>query len=350
MYIRRILGSVLCSAIAALSPAYASPGDTHFIDRDALSVYFYTSTLYAYDGSYPALAAQMRDAENIGAVFLSVSMLHLAETDYARIVRDFIEAMHGENIYVHAMYLQDATILDNIALARTRTQEIIAFHNASPAQSKFDGLTLDIEPESTDEWDTESNRFGLVRELLSVMEAIHEELTDSALDLPLSSALYAHYMKNGALRSWLTVNGESVGYPSDFLRFMDFLILMSYDDDPADIVDYLQDELAYAGEDDSILAGIKTKNSGDDDTTSWQEGWEALCSAVGEVRCSLDSTSGPLLGFAVFEYESYRAMKGLAPVDLRINFQAHVATRPAGYLEDLALPYGVMGGYRFGWR
>jgi len=337
-------------ASCALLAAAAAGGAVHNIDREAVSVYVYRRTLDAYVGEYGELAAQMRREENVGAVFLSVSMIHLPEPDYAQMVRDFVSAVHGQNIFVHAMYLQDETSLDDLDVARTRTQEIINFHNQSGPGEQFDGFTIDVEPERTSDWDDVDKRFGLVKKLLSVMEAIRGVMAANGCDEPFSASLWAHYMKDGTLRPYLTYNGESVGYPDDFLQWADFVILMSYDDDSSDIVEAVEDEIESAGRNDSVMVGVATKEGDSDDTTFWEEGWQALCSAMGEVRVSFDFYTGPLLGFVVFEYESYNILKTATPPWTMINFQPITSVPPPDCLKDSGLSYGMMGGYHYGWR
>jgi hypothetical protein len=330
----------------------------HNIDRDTVAVYVYTRTVDAYAGAYGTLAARMRNDENVGALFLSVSMRKLDPTDaeydsdYAPMIRSFVAAMHEEGIFVHAMYLQDETSLDNPALAQSRTSEIIAFDAQSATLEKFDGLNLDIEPERTDDWDYESMRFSLVQKLLAVMQAIRGEMTSTGCILPLSSALYAYYMEDGELQSYFTKNGISLGYPDDFLDWVDFVILMSYDDDYLDVISVVKDEIGHASRNGSIIVGMKTKDSGSDDGTFWDEGWQALCTAIGEVRSAFDYSGGPLMGFAVFEYDSYAALKAAdpAPDDLKISFQGASGVLPQGYRKDPGLPYGIMGDLHYGWR
>lgn len=348
--------SIVVCVLLAVTPVPAAP--LHNTDRETISVYVYTRTVDAYAGDYETLAAQMRDDENVGALFLSVGMKKLDPTDseydpaYAPKIRAFVAAMHGKGIFVHAMYLQDETCLDDLALARSRTEEIIAFDVQSATLEKFDGLHLDIEPERADDWDYESRRFGLVQKLLAVMQAIRGEMTSAGCSLPLSSSLGADYMEGGELQSYLTRNGQSLGYPDDFLAWVDFVLLMSYEDDYLHCINQVKDEIECAGTDGSIMLGMKTKNSGSNDGTFWEEGWQTLCTAMGELRSGFDYSGGPLMGFVVFEYESFTALKAAeyAPADLKISFQGATATLSRGFRRDPGLPYGIMGDLHYGWR
>lgn len=298
---------------------------------------------------FTALAEKMATEENIGTVFLSIDMHNLddlsdpADLAYAAKVRSFVSAMHLKDISVHAIFITYRGVLFSLSppfyytgsvpanctplstnyTALERVQDLIAFQNASPAPEKFDGFNIDVEPEATCVWKLDINtRFGLVQSLLDLMGDIDQEMNalPDPLNIPFSASIYAYYMNNAGLQPHFTQmqNGVSVsvGYPTDFLQYCDFLILMSYDDNYGDVIDAVDDEIDYISSQsipysNSIMVGLKTKDVGLGNTTFWQEGYYELDRAMKEIREVLESYD-PFGGFVIFEYKSYVELKNRA--------------------------------------
>jgi hypothetical protein len=71
---------------------------------------------------FTALAEKMATEENIGTVFLSISVFDLNDPQYAAKVRSFVSAMHLNDISVHAIFIQNKYVLLDF-LFYTRSQQ-----------------------------------------------------------------------------------------------------------------------------------------------------------------------------------------------------------------------------------
>ena len=278
------------------------------IYKDKMTVMVYAKTLNDNEDSYSALAERMSEKEDIGAVLLNVNAFKLRYDGYSKNVRAFISAMHKEGIFVHAVFLRSEKMLDNLRAIANRTQKLIAFQNKSSNVEKFDGVMIDIAPESMASWNNNVGaRYDLVKKLISVMDAVKDELIEANMSVPFSAVVSADFMKDGLLQSYLTQDGKSIGSPDDFLSLCDFIMLKSYDDDASDVIDIVKDEIQSANKSNSILVSLKTKKKDDDDTTFWQEGYNALVAANVKVKTQFKADSA-FLGTGVYEYESYRKL------------------------------------------
>jgi len=287
-------------------------------------VYLYSRTFEACKGRFSELA---QDLSSLGFtdVYSSLSASRLqSDSSYLSQVRRFNASCHAHGIRVHALLLQGKNPYLKKEKPEKDIGDTLSFNASSHGNEKFDGITFDLEPHILKEkygipknfpaWDSPRG-YGiggpndrLVQRTLHILEKAGKQIKPAAL---VTSEAIGHFFHDRAKKKDL-----SVGEVNDFLKFVDFVILMDYSDDIRLLKKFAREEIGAARQPRSIVICLKTRSNplpGRDgrgpETTFREEGWEALQRAISDLEKEFCRFSA-FRAIGIFEYESYHAMAG----------------------------------------
>lgn len=315
---RTAAAALVLLGLAPYGAAAGAPREFH--------VYLYSRTLDGCKGRFSELA---HDLSSLGFTdaYLSLSVSRLrSDPSYPSGVRRFNESCHARGIRVHALLLQGK----NPYLDKEKSEKdigcVLSFNASSPRNGKFDGITFDLEPHVLKEkygvpadfpaWD-QSDGYGirgpndkLVQLTLHILEGAGRQIKPAGL---VTSEAIGHFFHDRTKNRDL-----SSGDVNDFLKFVDFVILMDYSDDVRLLKKFAREEIVAARRPRSVVICLKTRSNplpGRDgrgpETTFHEEGWEALQRAISELEKEFRRFPA-FRAIGIFEYESYRAMAGMS--------------------------------------
>ncbi|MBC1935193.1 hypothetical protein HCA69_02360 [Listeria grandensis] len=102
--------------------------------------------------------------EKITLVFIPYSSKAVSNEKY----QEFITNCHNSHIDVFALHGESDWVTSNAATSFTRINDVINFNAISP-RAKFDGIHLDVEPQSLTEWKT-GDRAKIIRDWINLSE------------------------------------------------------------------------------------------------------------------------------------------------------------------------------------
>lgn len=277
-----------------------------------VAAYAYPGTLAEYEGR-DALLADELSLLGITELLVWTSPDRLSTPAHRRRLRMLARALHQASVKVDLCILDSADVFWNPEAAARGVREALAFSASSEPDERIDGISLDIEPMFLDRehrsrsslvwsaqgWGAGRQNDQLVMAALSLVERARAE---AGAGLRLSEAIswsFASKLKQGQL---------SVGAPADFLRSVDFVLLMDYADLPTTIIRRAIPSLEGAPR-NSVWIALKTIQNGvgPPSTTFWEEGLPALSEALDVIHASLSKYEA-LGGLAIFEFASFRQL------------------------------------------
>ena len=262
-------------------------------------------------------------------------------------LRAFLTAAHASGIRVEAL-LDGTNWGTNPTLVQTRIGEILAFHNATPANTTddFDAIHFDVEFWLDSSWTgSEANKQQVARNYLDnvLVNARTYLNANGAAAVDVSTDLAAHFDTSGWLPSAMLYNGVTQYFIEHVLDHADDVVLMSYYDTAAtllSVTSFELDKAAAKGRKIQLGADIQpvppevSINSFGDNTPT---PYSAMTTTLQSFHTSLTlSRLSALDGFSVFNYDGYVANtpNPLSQADLNGDGQVTAAdfTIFAGYL------------------
>jgi hypothetical protein len=222
--------------------------------------------------------------------------------------RGLIAAAHRRGFKVYALlgsaylhterYIRPQRRADAMALL----QRVLTYDAKARAESRFDGVNLDIEPHLLDEWDTQ--KLELLRDFLDVSAAWMALKREAKSDLAIGPAL--PFWFDGIQLDW---HGKTRPVSEHVAGIYDYIALMDYRDhaDGGDgIIAHAADEMAYAGRiGKKVVIGLElTPNELQKVTFNHLTEADLTREMTATERAYRDSTA--FAGFALHHYRGYR--------------------------------------------
>jgi len=233
-------------------------------------------------------------------------------------LRTFIATAHASGIRVEAE-CGDTGWHNNPTLVRTRIDQILALHNATPenAADDFDAIHFDVEFWLDSSWTSapdEAARQQIARNYLDnvLVNARNYLNAQGATGIDIAVDLSTHFNSSGMLPSPMVYNGVTQYFVEHVLDHVDDVVFMSYYDSVSSLLNTTSHELDWAAAKGrrvqlgaNIQPGELSINTFADNlptafaamTTTLEDFHDALSPAR---RAALD-------GFSIFHYDGYAA-------------------------------------------
>ncbi|MES2308013.1 MAG: hypothetical protein V4507_04060 [Verrucomicrobiota bacterium] len=284
-------------------------------DLTEVGTYIYSRTVDAYAGKYDLMAEKVQIL-GITNVYLSFS-LKKNEQDplYSEKIRTILQELHKRKISVSVETLNDPETYTVKGYVESTFQTIRNFNeSAVDSSSKFDAISLDVEPHTLKEgrslpkeypfrWNSETgNGPGKANDLLMIETfSILKRARKEAGSLKISEAVAAFFherVEKGLL---------TVGKINDFLAEVDTVHVMSYFTTGEKIVESVDEELRAASREKSILVCVKTSlntvNGGSNEASSLSVGgWDSAVAVMKQVITTLKPYPS-FRGVGYFEFQ-----------------------------------------------
>ncbi len=242
--LRALLQAAVAMLGLAAAPAWAASTAVWTWERDS---YALLESRAAAQAAFDFLHAQEVDTIYLYADAWDGRNL---VADQPRRYRDFIAAAHARGFRVYALlgsaYLETERYIlperrrDAVAMLR----RVLDYNAAAPADARFDGVNLDIEPHLLDEWD-DARRAGLLHDFIEVSAEWMRMKQASGQALAIGPAI-PFWFDNIPVR-WRGVTKPASEHLADVY---DYVALMDYRNRAEGrdgIVAHAANEIAYAG-------------------------------------------------------------------------------------------------------
>lgn len=257
--------------------------------------------------------------EGVNWIFLSGYTVWALGTEEERAnMRVFVETAHASGIRVDALG-GDVTWQDNPAIVQTRLNQVLAMHNATPANPNddFDGYHFDVEfwLDSTykNAADEAGRRQVAVNFLTNVLVNARQHLdANGESDMAIGVDLSAHHENSTHLPSAFSYGGTTQYFIEHVMDLVDDVVLMSYIDYASGMLSWTSYELdKAAGKSRQILVAtdLQPIPPALSINTFWDNlptAFSAMTTAVRSYHTMLSpSRAGALAGVSVFHYDYY---------------------------------------------
>ncbi|RKN76065.1 DUF7594 domain-containing protein [Paenibacillus ginsengarvi] len=283
--------------------------------------------LFLNPGSRDVLDAFSKDTATFGSdpvttLYIAVggfSGVNIMEDEPGKL-QNFLAWAHLNGYQVHALiaggtnppYLGAYAAYHDTATKQI--ERVINFNLASPADARFDGVNVDIEPYISPDFKS-PDRF-LQKQYLDGLNKMIQRRNVSGTGLAIGPAIPRWY-DTSADASAIEWNGTVKPLSQHIQDITDYISIMDYRD-TADgsngLIASAQGEIDYAasiGKPNSVVIGVETldvANSSDPyDVTFRQKGRAALEQELDKVYAAFGTTSS-FGGIAIHQYDSYRAL------------------------------------------
>lgn len=285
-------------------------------------VYAYRRTLERFRGDKAGLFADRLAAMGLGEVYLSYSGRQISSSaDEKAEMEAMVKALHSRGLRVLAQCVDDPLTYVQPGLLSNALAPLAAWQREMPAESRFDGATVDLEPHTlkpnqstlpaghTLFWDGENGwgRGGNNEALLLRTRDLLLETRRLLAPLPVFEAAGTFFHDHVA-------KGEAAwGRSRDFLEVTEGLLLMAYDNRTERLASMVAEELGDAPKEKSLTVCLKvsTGTAGVDGanprTTFHGLGVDRLIQSVKDLGPTFRKAPS-FRGFGFFEYEGLEKM------------------------------------------
>ncbi|MBI1953370.1 MAG: hypothetical protein HYS41_04520 [Candidatus Omnitrophica bacterium] len=259
-------------------------------------------------------------------VYLGESPILEMPADYQAKLAQFLAQAHEAGVHVEALQGNPLWALKEY---HPRVLEwvsgFLAFNRARPAQERIDGVSLDIEPYLTADWET-GDRAKLQAEFVELM-------------VDLRKLINSEQGAEGSFQMGLAIPvfyDREPEFEASLLKQVDYAALMDYYDSAVDIVKNARFHLETAKRlGKKVVIGVETQDlvqmsQGKRRNTFHEEGWEEMERQLAQVVEAFQGEPS-FGGLAVHAYDSYRLLqKGRnVPTRERTGKVAPLTARPA---------------------
>ncbi len=256
-------------------------------------------------------AVRYLQSQHIDTVYLYADAYrgHNLIVERPELYRAFIERLHRRHMKVYALLGSAYLHTENYVLPAYREQaeemfrRVLQYNAVVPAQARFDGVNLDIEPHILDEWN-EHSRERLLTSFLDMGDAL----------MKLKRAHHASLVVGPAIPFWLDgieLEWKGVRRPASehAIELFDYVALMDYRHRAAgsdSILSHAASEIAYADRvGKKVVIGLEVSPNELDKVTFDQVGPKVFEQALGTVEQALRADPS-FAGFAIHHYRTYR--------------------------------------------
>ncbi len=257
--------------------------------------------------------------EGVNWIFLSGYTVWALGTEEERAnMRAFVETAHASGIRVDALG-GDITWQDNPATVRLRLDQVLAMNNATPENPNddFDGYHFDVEFWLDSTYKNAGTQAGrrqvAINFLTNVLINAREHLdANGASNMAIGVDLSAHHESSSHLPSAFSFNGTTQVFIEHVMDLADDVVLMSYIDSAAGLLNwtgYELDKAAGKGRRIMVATSLQPIPPAVSINTFWDNlptAFSAMTTAVRTYHTLLSaSRAAALAGVSVFHYDHY---------------------------------------------
>jgi hypothetical protein len=187
--------------------------------------------------------------------------------------------------------------------ALTMLRRVLEYNAAAPAEERFEGVNLDIEPHLLDEWNA-GTRVGLLRDFLDMSALLMAVKRDLRATVPIGPAI--PFWLDGIRLDW---HGAEKAVSEHVLDTYDYAALMDYRDhaDGRDgMVEHARREMAYAAERGKHLVIGVDVSPGEPKKVSFDHRREADLERALAATAQVYRDSPAFGGFVIHHFAAYR--------------------------------------------
>lgn len=223
------------------------------------------------------------------------------EEEYFNSMGEFLREAHKLGIKVEALTGNPVwSLVENHHLLINWLTFFLDYNKERPLEERIDGVSLDVEPYLTAEW--ERDRDNIKKDYIDLLRKAREHINSYKQDFRVGVAIPFFYDKE-----------DDGNFERQILQYVDYLALMDYYDTAKDIIDRAVFHIKLANEmNKKVSIGIETQDlvemkQGKRRNTFIEEGWEEMESQLEEVKKYFISDPS-FEGIAIHCYYSYRLM------------------------------------------
>ena len=239
---------------------------------------------------------------NISALYLFFP--EFSETpsgSYFKSLSELLKESHKLGIRVEALTGNPVwSLAENHQLLLNWIKFFLEYNKERPVEERIDGISLDVEPYLTAEW--EKDRERIKRDYIELLRKCRELINSYSQEFRLGVAIPFFYDKE-----------DDGKFERSILDYVDYLALMDYYDTAKDIIEHAKFHIALAKElNKKVIIGVETQDlvamrQGKRRNTFIEEGWEEMERRLNKVKEEF-LFEPSFEGFAIHHYDSYKLM------------------------------------------
>jgi len=249
---------------------------------------------------------------------------HKCETDYCGRLGEFLRLAHEKNLKIEGL-TGDPTwsLTKNHQACLSWVKNFLEYNKDRPPEERIDGISLDVEPYLTSEWQTE--RAVIKKEYLELLSKVRALIDSYKQEFRFGVAIPPPYAEEG-------------DFETQILGYIDYIALMDYYDDADKIVEKGLAHVELAAKlGKKVAIGIETQDlvsmhQGERRFTFFEEGWVRMEEELAKAG-AVFSRYTSFEGFAIHAYYSYRLLQKERNVPTRLRKEEDVYTLYARFLD-----------------
>jgi hypothetical protein len=223
------------------------------------------------------------------------------EKAYFNSLAEFLREAHELEIKIEALTGNPVwSLAENHHLLLNWIKFFLEYNKRRPQEERIDGVSLDVEPYLTAEW--EQDKEGIKRDYLELLRKCKELIDGYGQEFRMGAAIPFFYDKEDEGR-----------FERELLRYMDYVALMDYYDIAKDIIERARFHINLAKEENKLVSiGVETQDlvemhQGKRRNTFIEEGWEEMERQLEKVKQEF-LMEPSFEGIAIHCYSSYKLM------------------------------------------
>ncbi|MCX5715581.1 MAG: hypothetical protein NTV07_01725 [Candidatus Omnitrophica bacterium] len=221
--------------------------------------------------------------------------------DYFKSLAEFMKESHQSGIKVEALTGNPTwSLAENHHLVLNWIKFFLEYNKARPKDEHVDGVSLDVEPYLTAEWEQDKER--IKADYIELLRKCRELVNSYGQDFRLGVAIPFFY------------DVEDEGrFERSILDYVDYIALMDYYDTAEEIIDRAKFHINLAKEANKrVIIAVETQDlvemhQGKRRNTFIEEGWEEMERQLDKVK-QVFLFEASFEGFAIHHYDSYKLM------------------------------------------
>ncbi len=257
------------------------------------------------------LAFCKRTAISTIYIYLGEDPIHRTPADYQKRLAEFLKAAHAQELKVEALQGNPLWALKaNHPQVVQWVRGYLDFNRRHPASERIDGVSLDIEPYLTSEWES-GDREKLKREFVELLKSLRQLIDAERGDSPFDSAQGRPFRLGIAIPVFYNREPE---FEEQLLAQVDVAALMDYYDTAVDIIKNGRFHIDLANRlGKKVVIGVETQDlvqmgQGKRRNTFHEEGWEEMEQQL-EIVVEEFAKEPSFGGIAIHAYDSYRLLQ-----------------------------------------
>ncbi len=236
-------------------------------------------------------------------IYLGEDPISKTPADYQKRLAEFLREAHARKIQVEALQGNPLWALkENHPLVLAWVKGYLDFNRAHPPEERIDGISLDVEPYLTSDWES-GNRDKLKAEFLELLSRLRALIA--------AEKVGDHFHFGLAIPVFYSREKE---FEEELIKQVDDVALMDYYDTAIDIIENARFHVELAERlGKKVVIGVETQDliqmgQGKRRNTFHEEGWEQMEQELAEVAKTFALSPG-FGGLAIHCYDSYRLLQ-----------------------------------------